>query len=84
MGAQITVNGNLAIIEGVNGLGAAVRATDLRAGAAMVIAGLMATRNYLCGGCKVHSRGYEDMSIKHGLGADILPKKPDLEDANIG
>jgi UDP-N-acetylglucosamine 1-carboxyvinyltransferase len=43
MGAKISVENNLAIIEGVEKLtGAKVRATDLRAGAAMVIAGLIA------------------------------------------
>ncbi len=40
MGAQITVDGKVAIVEGVDHLkGAPVRALDLRAGAAMVIAG---------------------------------------------
>lgn len=43
MGADITVEGKLAIINGVSGLmGTTVRATDLRGGAAMIIAGLMA------------------------------------------
>ena len=44
MGADITVEGTTAVIQGVKGLtGASVRATDLRAGAALVIAGLMAS-----------------------------------------
>ena len=87
MGAQITVNGNLAIIEGVNSLkGAAVRATDLRAGAAMVIAGLMATGTTYVEDVKYIQRGYEDIIDKLiKLGADIYcQKKPELEDANIG
>ena len=41
--AKINVNGNMAVIEGVEGFsGAPVLATDLRAGAAMLIAGLSA------------------------------------------
>ena len=44
MGAQIHVNGKTAVIEGVEGLkGAPIKADDLRAGAAMMIAGLVAT-----------------------------------------
>ena len=47
MGAKITVEGKAAIIKGVKKLhGANVKATDLRGGAAMVIAGLVASRNY--------------------------------------
>ncbi len=43
MGASITIEGHTAIIEGVSGLkGAAVRALDLRAGAALILAGLIA------------------------------------------
>ena len=43
MGADIQVNGKIAVVEGVEALkGAPVRATDLRAGAAMLIAGMMA------------------------------------------
>ena len=47
MGAQITVQGKSAIFEGVEKLnGATVFSSDLRAGAAVIIAGIAATRNY--------------------------------------
>lgn len=47
MGAQITVQGKSAIFEGVENLnGATVFSSDLRAGAALIIAGIAATRNY--------------------------------------
>ena len=46
MGAKITTQGKTAIIEGVEKLyGSLVYASDLRAGAALVIAGLCASRN---------------------------------------
>ena len=73
MGARITVDGKVAVIEGVKQLtGATIRACDLRAGAAMVIAGLAAhgITELEC----VHyiERGYEDIVKKlQGLGADI-------------
>lgn len=47
MGAKITIEGKAAIIKGIKKLhGATVKATDLRGGAAMVLAGLAASRNY--------------------------------------
>ena len=47
MGAQITAQGKSAIFEGVEKLyGASVYSSDLRAGAALIIAGIVATRNY--------------------------------------
>ena len=73
MGAQIQVDGKIAVIEGVKSLtGAKVQACDLRAGAAMVIAGLAAqgTTEISC----IHhiERGYEDIVRKlSGVGADI-------------
>ena len=73
MGAHIQVDGKVAVIEGVDRLtGAPVQACDLRAGAAMVIAGLAAqgTTEVDC----VHfiERGYEDIVRKlSGVGADI-------------
>ena len=73
MGAKIQVDGKVAVIEGVDHLtGAPVRACDLRAGAAMVIAGLAAqgTTEIDC----VHyiERGYEDIVRKlSNVGADI-------------
>jgi len=73
MGADITVEGHCAVVKGKERLtGAEVKATDLRAGAALVIAGLMAegiTRI----SCVHHiDRGYEDLVGKFkGLGARI-------------
>ena len=77
MGADISVDGKVAVIQGVEALtGAPVRATDLRAGAALVLAGLAAR------GCTeiediYHiQRGYEDMEGKlRGLGARIALKR---------
>lgn len=73
MGAQIQVDGKVAVIEGVSHLtGAPVRACDLRAGAAMVIAGLAASGETEID-CVHHiERGYEDIVRKlSGAGADI-------------
>ncbi len=73
MGANIRVDGNIAIIEGVDVLtGAPLHATDLRAGAAMVIAGLMAEGNTELYELRHIDRGYENLEAKFtALGADI-------------
>ena len=73
MGANIIVNGDTALITGVENLnGAPVEADDLRAGAAMVIAGLMAEGETTVGNIKLIDRGYEDLIEKlTGVGADI-------------
>lgn len=73
MGADITVEGTTAVIQGVKGLtGASVRATDLRAGAALVIAGLMASGTTVVENIFHIERGYENIDDKlKGLGADI-------------
>ena len=73
MGANIRVEGNLSIIEGVPKLmGAAVHATDLRAGAAMIIAGLMADGTTEINNIYHIDRGYENFEEKFiNLGADI-------------
>ncbi|MDD5939055.1 MAG: UDP-N-acetylglucosamine 1-carboxyvinyltransferase [Clostridiales bacterium] len=73
MGAQIQVDGKIAVIEGVRQLtGAAVEACDLRAGAAMVIAGLAAQGTTEIGQIQHIERGYEDIVRKlSGIGADI-------------
>ena len=73
MGANIMVDGKIAVIEGVRRLtGAAVRATDLRAGAAMVIAGLMADGTTEITNIEHIERGYERIVEKLvGVGADI-------------
>lgn len=73
MGANIRVEGNLAIIEGVPHLmGASVRATDLRAGAAMIIAGISADGITEISDIYHIDRGYDNFEAKFvGLGADI-------------
>ena len=77
MGANIKVEGRTAILDGVDRLtGAVVKATDLRAGAAMVIAGLIAD-----GVTEIYSiehidRGYPHIEDKFkSLGADIHREK---------
>ena len=73
MGAHIQVDGKVAVIEGVPGLtGAPVHACDLRAGAAMVIAGLAAQGITEVDGIYHIERGYEDLVGKlAGVGAEI-------------
>ncbi len=73
MGAQIQVNGNLAIIEGVERLtGAQLEACDLRAGAAMLIAALAAHGISEITNVQYIERGYEDVIGKiRGIGGSI-------------
>lgn len=73
MGAQIKVEGNTAIIEGVVGYsGAHISAPDLRAGAALVIAGLAADGFTTVDDIVYIQRGYEDFELKlQGIGANI-------------
>ncbi len=73
LGAKIMVESRVAMIEGVKTLkGAKVAATDLRAGAAMVIAGLFAEGTTEIDNIKYIDRGYEDIEEKlSALGADI-------------
>ena len=73
MGSSIRVDGRTAIIEGVQYLtGAPIRASDLRAGAALVIAGLSAHGRTVIEGVNYIERGYEKMIQKlTALGADI-------------
>ncbi len=73
MGAHIQVDGKIAIIEGVNRLvGAPVQATDLRAGAAMVIAALAAEGTTEITEVQYIERGYEDIIGKLcAVGANI-------------
>ncbi len=73
MGADIIENGNTAHIDGKDKLhGAKVRALDLRAGAAMVIAGLAATGTTQISDVRYIERGYEKIIEKlTALGADI-------------
>lgn len=80
MGANIKVEGNTAIIVGVDGLtGAIVSAPDLRAGAALVIAGLVAEGYTIVEQVEYIERGYENFERKmQSLGATMA--KIDIED----
>lgn len=73
LGANINVDGRIAVIEGVDCLtGAEVTATDLRAGAAMILAGLAAKGQTTISDVKYIDRGYEEVEKKFSsLGADI-------------
>ncbi len=73
MGANINADGQLAVVQGVEQLkGAPVKADDLRAGAAMLIAGLAASGTTEVEDILHIDRGYEDVVEKFkGLGADI-------------
>ncbi len=73
MGASIKVESNTAIIDGVSKYtGASISAPDLRAGAALVIAGLAAEGTTVIDDIKFIERGYEDFHIKlQNLGAQI-------------
>jgi UDP-N-acetylglucosamine 1-carboxyvinyltransferase len=73
MGADIKTEGRTAIIRGVSKLsGAKVRASDLRAGAALVIAGLTAEGETILVDSEHVNRGYENIEGKlNSLGAQI-------------
>lgn len=73
MGAQISTEGRSAVIDGPSKLtGCDVRATDLRAGAAMILAGLVAEGTTRIGDLHHIDRGYENIVVKlKNLGADI-------------
>jgi len=77
MGADISVDGKVAVIEGVERLtGAPVKVADLRAGAALIIAGLSADGITAIEEIQHIERGYEDMDVKlRGLGADIVKRR---------
>jgi UDP-N-acetylglucosamine 1-carboxyvinyltransferase len=78
LGARIQVDGKVALVEGVPKLsGAAVMATDLRASASLVIAGLVAEGETLVDRIYHLDRGYDRMESKlRGLGADIERVSP--------
>lgn len=77
MGAKVKIEDRIAIIEGVPKLyGAPVTASDLRAGAALIIAGLMAHGKTEISNVKYIDRGYENIEQKLiRLGADIVRVK---------
>lgn len=85
MGANVQVDGTIAVIQGVPELtGAPVRADDLRAGAAMIIAGLAASGITEIEDIIYIDRGYEDYVEKfRNLGADIY-RKEIREEASTG
>lgn len=74
MGASIKVEGRVAIIKGVPRLsGAFVEATDLRAGAALILAGLVAEDATIIESIEHVDRGYENLESKYAaLGARII------------
>ncbi len=85
MGAEIQVDGKTAVIQGVEKLyGAPVAACDLRAGAAMVIAGLCAEGTTTIEDIIYIERGYQDLVGKlRKLGADIVKvTEPDPKTEN--
>ncbi len=73
LGANIVVDGHTALVQGVSGLsGAIVMATDLRASASLVIAGLVADGETVVDRIYHLDRGYDRMEAKlRGIGADI-------------
>lgn len=83
MGADITVNGKVALIEGTGKLmGAPVKACDLRAGAALIIAGLAASGVTEIEDIFHIERGYDCMEGKlRKLGAEI--EKVSIPDSNV-
>jgi UDP-N-acetylglucosamine 1-carboxyvinyltransferase len=73
MGADIRTEGHHAVVRGVPKLsGAQVRATDLRAGAALVLAGLVADGETIVSDARHVDRGYENLAAKlRSVGADV-------------
>ncbi|MDP2892287.1 MAG: UDP-N-acetylglucosamine 1-carboxyvinyltransferase, partial [Bacillota bacterium] len=73
MGAKIGLRGNMAVVDGISALkGAKVKATDLRAGAAMVLAGLAATGETVIEEAAHIDRGHENLDgMLCALGAKI-------------
>ncbi|MBR0396816.1 MAG: UDP-N-acetylglucosamine 1-carboxyvinyltransferase [Eubacterium sp.] len=81
MGANVKIEGNTAIIDGVSQLtGARISAPDLRAGAALVIAGLAAEGITVVDDIVYIQRGYEDFAGKlRNLGAEIEQVREERE-----
>jgi UDP-N-acetylglucosamine 1-carboxyvinyltransferase len=83
LGCNVTVEGKIAVVEGPSNLtGAEVSATDLRAGASLVIAALAAKGRTVISNIRFIDRGYESIEVKLSeLGADIvrLEKKEDAK-----
>ena len=85
MGANIKVEGNTAIIDGVSKYtGAGSAAPDLRAGAALVLAALAAEGESIVDNIRYIQRGYEDFELKlKGLGADVSVVRRDNDYRNF-
>ncbi len=86
MGANVSIDGRVCVVEGVERLtGAPVRATDLRAGAALIVAGLMADGETEITGVQYIDRGYDHIEGKlKQLGADIRREKmTEIDDFNL-
>lgn len=83
MGADIQVKDRVAIIKGIEKLyGAPVVATDLRAGSALVLAGLAAEGRTEVAGAELLDRGYENFESKLcGLGAQVYRERNSVEEA---
>jgi len=73
MGADVRTEGRHAIVRGVDRLsGAPVQASDVRAGAALVLAGLVADGETIVHGGEHIERGYTDLAAHlRALGADV-------------
>ena len=82
MGANIRVAGRVAIVDGVEALhGTSITAWDLRAGAAMIVAGLCAEGETQVRRLRYIDRGYANIEEKlRALGADIV-RVPDPDSA---
>ena len=82
MGANIEVSGNLTVIRGVKELkGAKVMATDLRAGAALILAGLAAQGETVVQGFEHVTRGYESIENKLSLiGAKVHIEENEIDE----
>jgi UDP-N-acetylglucosamine 1-carboxyvinyltransferase len=78
MGAEIKVEGRVAVIKGGRAcVGATVEASDLRAGAALILAGLGAESETIVSGLEHIHRGYDGIEAKLSeLGADIRVVEP--------
>lgn len=85
MGAKISVEGKIAVVKGVRKLsGATVEATDLRGGAAVVIAGLVAKGKTKVNNIEYILRGYENLDKKlNRIGAKIKTEREHILIQNI-
>ncbi|MDI7247447.1 MAG: UDP-N-acetylglucosamine 1-carboxyvinyltransferase [Bacillota bacterium] len=78
MGARIKIDGRSAVVEGVEALsGAPVRATDLRAGAALVVAALVSRGETEIFGVSHIDRGYESIERKLGALGALIERRAD-------